>query len=63
MLVFSVKDGVFRSYAGPRDKEDFMKFIEEKKWTVVEPLAAWKYPDSPQLVFYLFFLRNTVNVK
>ena len=44
----SVKDGVFRSYQGPRDKEDFMKFIEEKKWTVVEPLASWKHPESMQ---------------
>lgn len=44
----SVKEGVFRLYQGPRDKEDFMKFIEEKKWTVVEPISSWKNPESMQ---------------
>lgn len=53
---FSVKDGVFRMYQGPRDKEDFMKFIEDKKWTVVEPISQWKNPESIQFVINEIFL-------
>uniref|UniRef100_A0A915K9M6 Thioredoxin domain-containing protein n=1 Tax=Romanomermis culicivorax TaxID=13658 RepID=A0A915K9M6_ROMCU len=46
--IFHVKDGVFRLYGGPKDKEDFVKFIKQKQWSTVEPMASWFHPDSTQ---------------
>merc|ERR1711915_948578 len=56
--IFHVKDGVFRQYRGARDKDSFISFVEDKKWTGVEPVSSWKSPDSVQmsLVSYLFKL-------
>ena len=46
---FSVKNGVFRQYRGTRDKEEFMSFVEEKKYEQVEPIPSWKSPSSIQM--------------
>jgi hypothetical protein len=35
-----VKDGVFRQYRGARDKDSFIAYIEEKKWSGVEPISG-----------------------
>ncbi|XP_029111902.1 thioredoxin-related transmembrane protein 1-like isoform X2 [Scleropages formosus] len=40
------KDGVFRLYEGPRTKEDFLSFIDEKKWQDLEPISSWLGPSS-----------------
>ncbi|VDP48766.1 unnamed protein product [Soboliphyme baturini] len=61
--LFSVKDGVFRQYVGPRDKQDFIHFIQDKKWTVVEPVSAWKYPDSVQMSVVAWFFRLSMAVR
>lgn len=42
----SCKDGVFRRYQGARTKEDFLSFIEEKKWQTIEPVSSWFGPSS-----------------
>merc|ERR1712142_706757 len=47
--IFHVKDGVFRQYRGARDKDSFISFVEDKKWTGVEPISSWKSPDSIQM--------------
>jgi hypothetical protein len=39
-VYFSVKDGVFRQYRGARDKDSFIAYIEEKKWSGVEPISG-----------------------
>ena len=49
VCIFSVKDGVFRQYRGPRDKNEFMSFIEEKKWKELEEIPSWKSPASFQM--------------
>lgn len=46
---FSVKNGVFRQYRGTRDKDEFISFVEEKKWEQVEPIPSWKSPSSIQM--------------
>uniref|UniRef100_A0A2L2Y7A7 Thioredoxin-related transmembrane protein 1 n=1 Tax=Parasteatoda tepidariorum TaxID=114398 RepID=A0A2L2Y7A7_PARTP len=62
--IFHVKDGVFRQYRGARDKDSFISFVEEKKWTSIDPVSSWKSPQSLQMstVSYFFklaiFLRN-----
>ncbi|KAF5901593.1 thioredoxin-related transmembrane protein 1, partial [Clarias magur] len=44
--IYHCKDGVFRRYQGARTKEDFLTFIEEKKWQNIEPVSSWFGPSS-----------------
>lgn len=48
-LLCSVKDGLFRQYRGSRDRDEFINFVEERKWADVEPISSWKSPDSLQM--------------
>lgn len=47
--IYHVKDGVFRQYRGSRDKNEFMNFVEERRWQEVEEVPAWKSPASLQM--------------
>lgn len=49
LFICSVKNGVFRQYRGTRDKDEFISFVEEKKWEKVEPIPSWKSPSSVQM--------------
>lgn len=51
----SVKDGVFRVYTGPRDKNDFITFIEDKRWRNIDPVPDYKHPNSKQYVSIIQF--------
>merc|ERR1711872_404481 len=55
--IFHVKDGVFRQYRGARDKDSFISFVEDKKWTGVEPVSSWKSPDSIQMSLVSYFFK------
>ncbi|KAL4630383.1 thioredoxin-related transmembrane protein 1-like [Arapaima gigas] len=44
--IYHCKDGVFRLYEGPRTKEDFLSFVDEKKWQDLEPISSWLGPSS-----------------
>ncbi|XP_051942609.1 thioredoxin-related transmembrane protein 1 isoform X2 [Hippocampus zosterae] len=44
--IYHCKDGVFRKYRGARTKDDFLSFVDEKKWSVVEPVCSWFAPSS-----------------
>ncbi|XP_072314150.1 thioredoxin-related transmembrane protein 1 [Eucyclogobius newberryi] len=44
--IYHCKDGVFRKYHGARTKEDFLSFIDEQKWTSIEPISSWFGPSS-----------------
>merc|ERR1712106_853433 len=55
--IFHVKDGVFRQYRGARDKDSFISFVEDKKWTGVEPISSWKSPDSFQMSLVSYFFK------
>ncbi|CDW52166.1 Thioredoxin domain containing protein [Trichuris trichiura] len=61
--IFHVKDGVFRIYNGPRDKEDFIAFVEKKKWTIIDPLPSWKHPSSIQMSVVSHFFRLSMAVR
>ena len=54
---FSVKDGVFRQYRGARDKDSFISFVEDKKWTQVEEISSWKDPSSVQMTMVSYFFK------
>lgn len=56
-MFFSVKDGVFRQYRGSRDKDEFMSFIEEKRWEEIEEVPAWKSPASMQMSIVAQFFK------
>ena len=55
--IFSVKDGEFRQYRGSRDKDSLIAFIEDKKWKEVEPVSAWKHPNSIQMSLVSSFFK------
>uniref|UniRef100_A0A915PUH5 Thioredoxin-related transmembrane protein 1 n=1 Tax=Setaria digitata TaxID=48799 RepID=A0A915PUH5_9BILA len=61
--IYHVKDGVFRGYVGPRDKNDFISYIEEKKWTSYDPLPSYKYPSSPQMSVVAWFFKLSMFVR
>ncbi|XP_026875629.2 thioredoxin-related transmembrane protein 1 [Electrophorus electricus] len=44
--IYHCKDGVFRRYQGARTKDDFLSFIDEKKWQSIEPISSWFGPSS-----------------
>jgi len=66
--IFHVKDGIFRQYKGTRSKEEFLGFIEEKRWEKLEPISSWQSPSSVQMTLVSQFykismsLRNVMNV-
>ncbi|KAJ8341114.1 hypothetical protein SKAU_G00334050 [Synaphobranchus kaupii] len=44
--IYHCKDGVFRRYQGARTKDDFLSFVDEKKWQEIEPVSSWFGPSS-----------------
>jgi len=61
--IYHVKDGVFRNYDGPKDKEDFIKFVKDKKWSTVEVLPSWCYPDSYQMAVVAWFFKFSMSAR
>jgi len=61
--IYHVKDGIFRSYMGPRDKNDFISFIEEKKWSIIEPVSSFKHPNSMQMAVVSVFFKLSMSVR
>lgn len=56
LFSFSVKNGEFRQYRGSRDLNSFQTFVEENRWKNIEPVSAWKRPDSISMsVVSMFF--------
>ncbi|XP_059607527.1 thioredoxin-related transmembrane protein 1 [Phlebotomus argentipes] len=55
--IFHVKNGEFRQYRGGRDINALMTFIQERKWKNVEPVSAWKKPDSIQMSIVSYFFK------
>ena len=52
-----MKDGVFRQYRGARDKDSFISFVEDKKWSQVEEVSSWKDPSSLQMTMVSYFFK------
>ncbi|ODM94221.1 Thioredoxin-related transmembrane protein 1 [Orchesella cincta] len=61
--IFHVKEGVFRQYKGPRTKEDFLSYVEEKKWESVEPLSTWQSPSSIQMSLISQFYKISMSIR
>lgn len=61
--IYHVKDGVFRAYSGARDKNDFITYVEEKKWSLYEPVPSYKHPNSPQMTVVAWFFKLSMFVR
>ncbi|KAG7201663.1 hypothetical protein KM043_004393 [Ampulex compressa] len=59
--IYHVKDGIFRQYKSPRDKDTLVEFVSERTWEKVEPIPGWKSPTSIQMsVLSQFFKMSQV---
>ncbi|XP_004517366.1 thioredoxin-related transmembrane protein 1 isoform X2 [Ceratitis capitata] len=60
--IYHVKDGEFRQYRGSRDGDALMLFIKDKQWKKLEPISAWKKPDTihMSILSYFFKLSHTL---
>ncbi|KAM7342847.1 thioredoxin-related transmembrane protein 1 isoform 1-T2 [Cochliomyia hominivorax] len=60
--IYHVKGGEFRQYRGSRDGDALMFFIKQKQWTKIEPISAWKKPDTIHMsvLSYFFKLSHTL---
>ncbi|XP_076245370.1 uncharacterized protein LOC143185926 [Calliopsis andreniformis] len=59
--IYHVKDGIFRQYKSPRDKNSLIEFVSEKTWEKIEPIPGWKSPTSIQMsVISQFFKMSQV---
>uniref|UniRef100_F1L4S2 Thioredoxin-related transmembrane protein 1 n=1 Tax=Ascaris suum TaxID=6253 RepID=F1L4S2_ASCSU len=61
--IYHVKDGVFRTYSGPRDKNDFISYVEDKKWSLTDPVPSYKHPNSPQMTVVAWFFKLSMFVR
>jgi len=61
--IFHVKEGIFRQYKGPRNKEDFLSYVEEKKWEAVEPISSWQSPSSIQMSLISQFYKISMSIR
>ncbi|XP_015513764.1 thioredoxin-related transmembrane protein 1 [Neodiprion pinetum] len=55
--IFHAKDGIFRQYKSPRDKESLISFVKDKKWLQLEPISSWKSPNSIQMSVISYFFK------
>ncbi|VDO91750.1 unnamed protein product, partial [Heligmosomoides polygyrus] len=61
--IYHVKDGIFRVYVGPRDKNDFITFIEDKRWRNIDPVPDYKHPNSKQMAVVAVFFKLSMAVR
>uniref|UniRef100_A0A183C9R3 Hist_deacetyl domain-containing protein n=1 Tax=Globodera pallida TaxID=36090 RepID=A0A183C9R3_GLOPA len=54
---------IYQLYTGPRDKNDFISFIEDKRWTSIDPLPSYKHPDSAQMGVVAVFFKLSMAVR
>ncbi|KAH8272876.1 hypothetical protein KR018_006663 [Drosophila ironensis] len=55
--IYHVKDGEFRQYRGARDGDALMFFVKKKQWQSLEPLSAWKKPDTLHMSVLSYFFK------
>ncbi|CAI4225075.1 unnamed protein product [Auanema sp. JU1783] len=61
--IYHVKDGVFRVYSGSRDKNDFISFVEDRKWRAIDPVPDYKHPNSKQMAVVAVFFKLSMAVR
>uniref|UniRef100_A0A1A9V0G5 Thioredoxin domain-containing protein n=1 Tax=Glossina austeni TaxID=7395 RepID=A0A1A9V0G5_GLOAU len=60
--IYHVKDGEFRQYRGSREFDALIHFIKQKQWSKLEPMSAWKKPDTlyMSILSYIFEFLDTL---
>ncbi|XP_063994788.1 thioredoxin-related transmembrane protein 1-like [Diachasmimorpha longicaudata] len=59
--IYHVKDGLFRQYKSPRDRDSLVNFVRSKTWIKVQPISSWKSPTSIQMsIISQFFKMSQV---
>lgn len=61
--ILHVKNGDFRQYRGPRDANTLQKMIGDGHWHHMEPVSAWKHPNSVQMTVVAYFFRLSHTLK
>ena len=46
-----------------QDKNAFISFIEDKRWSTIEPLPSYKHPNSPQMGVVAVFFKLSMAVR
>uniref|UniRef100_A0A8C4QN57 Thioredoxin-related transmembrane protein 1 n=1 Tax=Eptatretus burgeri TaxID=7764 RepID=A0A8C4QN57_EPTBU len=44
--IYHAKDGEFRQFRGPRNSEELLRFVTDRAWEHLDPVATWKAPSS-----------------
>jgi len=61
--IFHVKDGEFRVYSGGRSKNDFMDYVEGRKWERGEALPSWKNPAALHMSVVSWFFKISMHLR
>ncbi|XP_020818031.1 thioredoxin-related transmembrane protein 1 isoform X2 [Drosophila serrata] len=61
--IYHVKDGEFRQYRGARDGDALLHFVKKAQWKNIEPLSAWKKPDTIHMSILSFFFKLSHTLK
>lgn len=61
--IYHIKEGKFRQYKGPRTKDEFLGFVEEKRWEALEPISSWQSPASFQMTLISQFYKVSMNLR
>ncbi|XP_013794222.1 thioredoxin-related transmembrane protein 1-like [Limulus polyphemus] len=61
--IYHVIDGQFRQYRGSRDKVSFINFIEEKKWSSIDPVSWWQSPQSIIMSTISYFFKLSMALR
>ncbi|GMS78659.1 hypothetical protein PENTCL1PPCAC_30227 [Pristionchus entomophagus] len=61
--IYHVKDGVFRVYSGSRDKNDFISFVEDRRWRTIDAVPDYKHPNSAQMGVVAVFFKLSMAVR
>ncbi|XP_017018693.1 thioredoxin-related transmembrane protein 1 isoform X1 [Drosophila kikkawai] len=61
--IYHVKDGEFRQYRGARDGDALLHFVKREQWKIIEPLSAWKKPDTIHMSILSFFFKLSHTLK
>ncbi|GMT09897.1 hypothetical protein PFISCL1PPCAC_1194 [Pristionchus fissidentatus] len=61
--IYHVRDGVFRVYAGSRDKNDFISFVEDRRWRTIDAVPDYKHPNSAQMGVVAVFFKLSMAVR
>ncbi|XP_067626322.1 thioredoxin-related transmembrane protein 1 [Eurosta solidaginis] len=61
--IYHVKEGQFRQYRGSRDGDALSLFLKLKQWEKIDPISAWKKPDTVHMSILSYFFKLSHTLK